>query len=57
MKLVGWLGSTLGGTITGWFGWWIASSGGFFVAFIVSMIFTGFGLYYGRKWALRLVGM
>lgn len=56
MKLLGWLGATLGGTITGWFGWWLASGAGFFTAFIVSMIFTGFGLYYGRKWALRLVG-
>lgn len=57
MKSLGWLGATLGGTITGAIGWWLTSSFGFYTAFIVSTITTGFGMYYGRKWVLQMVGM
>jgi hypothetical protein len=57
LKSLGWLGATVGGTITGGLGWWLASSFGFYTAFIVSTITTGFGMYYGRKWALQMVGM
>ncbi|MEP6731550.1 MAG: hypothetical protein ABJE10_12960 [bacterium] len=44
-KLLSFIGATVGGGI----GWWAGESYGFVVAFMVSMVGTGFGIYYGRK--------
>lgn len=46
--------SFLGATVGGYAGWALGALGGTFMAFIVSMIGTGFGMYWGRKWAQRL---
>ena len=46
-KLLGFVGATVGG-YAGW------ALGGTFLAFIVSMIGTGFGLYWGRRIAQNL---
>ncbi len=47
------LGSFLGATVAGYAGWWLAESLGFdfLVAFIVSTIASGVGMYYGKKLA------
>jgi hypothetical protein len=45
----------IAGTITGSIGWWLASSFGIMTAFIVSTIATGFGAYYGRKFAREIL--
>jgi hypothetical protein len=37
-------------TITGsWLGWWLGDQFGLITAFILSMIGTGLGLYFGRR--------
>jgi len=36
-------------TIGGWGGWWLGYHIGLFSALILSMLGTGAGLYYGRK--------
>lgn len=41
----------LGATIAGSVGWWLGAFVGVMTAFIVSMIFTGFGMYFGRRLA------
>ncbi len=43
--------SFIGATAGGYAGWFIAEGAGFFAAFVVSMIGTGVGMYYGRKYA------
>lgn len=48
-KLLGGLGATLGGAV----GWYLAAPGGFLLAFAVSMVGTGAGLYWGRRLAMR----
>ena len=50
-KLLGLLGMTIGG----WLGWAIGAPISIFTAFIISMIGTGFGLYYGNKIAGRFM--
>ncbi len=42
-------------TITGSIGWWIGSGLGIMTAFIISTIATGFGAYYGRKFARNIL--
>ena len=41
--------SFLGATILGYAGWFIGARVGITTAFIVSMVGTGFGMYYGSK--------
>jgi hypothetical protein len=50
-KLLAWVGMTVGGTV----GWWAGDRGGHFVAFMVSMVGTGAGLYLGRRMADALL--
>lgn len=57
MKTLGWLGGMVGSTAAGAFGWWLGAFVGSTTAFIISGIMGGVGLYYGRKWALQMVGM
>ncbi len=40
----------------GWIGWIIGAWGGFFTAFIVSIVGTGVGLYASRRVTKRLLG-
>jgi hypothetical protein len=44
-KLLGFVGATVGGYV----GWALGALIGPFSAFIVSMILTGVGMYYGRR--------
>lgn len=44
-KLFGFLGATIGG----YAGWFIGARVGFTTAFILSMVGTGIGIYYGRR--------
>jgi hypothetical protein len=44
-KLFAFVGSTIGG----YAGWALGAPVGFTTAFMVSMVGTGIGLYYGRK--------
>jgi hypothetical protein len=46
-KLFGFIGATVGG----YAGWALGALGGTFTAFVVSMIGTGFGMYWGRRLA------
>lgn len=46
-KLLGFVGATVGG----YAGWAVGALAGTFAAFIVSMIGTGFGMYWGRRLA------
>ncbi|NUO63050.1 MAG: hypothetical protein HOQ11_07575 [Gemmatimonadaceae bacterium] len=46
IKLLGFIGATVGGAI----GWWLGEQiGGTMTAFVVSTIGTGAGIYYGRR--------
>ena len=49
-KLMIFLGATVGGAI----GWWLGAFVGTFTAFVVSMLGTGAGMYFGRSWADRI---
>lgn len=49
-KLLGFVGATVGG----YAGWALGALAGPFSAFVVSMIGTGFGMYYGRKMGQNL---
>ncbi|HEY1951982.1 MAG TPA: hypothetical protein VGG76_04190 [Gemmatimonadaceae bacterium] len=44
-KLFAFIGSTIGGYI----GWALGARFGFTTAFMVSMVGTGLGIYYGRR--------
>ena len=44
-KLMSFIGATIGGAI----GWWAGDRGGLVTAFMLSMVGTGFGMYYGRQ--------
>jgi hypothetical protein len=33
----------------GWLGWWIGDHFGLMIAFLLSMICTGLGIYFGRR--------
>jgi len=43
--LLRWLLATLGGAL----GWWLGALGGTFLAFVVSMVGTGLGLFLGYR--------
>jgi hypothetical protein len=40
-------------TIAGAIGWWLGEGAGIMTAFMVSTVFSGVGIYYGRKLAQR----
>ena len=42
----------LGASLAGLVGWWIGVQVGFTTGVIVSTIFSGFGMYFARKWAM-----
>ena len=44
---------TIGMLAGSWAGWFLGAPAGFFVAFLVSGVGAGVGLYYGRKLAAR----
>jgi hypothetical protein len=46
-RLMGFLGMTAGG----WAGWWAGAHVGMMTAFVLGMVGTGAGLYYGRRLA------
>ena len=46
----------LGATIAGSVGWWLGAYVGVMSAFMVSMIFTGVGMYLGRRLARHFFG-
>ena len=52
VKILGTLGAFVGSSI----GWWAGAHVSMFVAFVVSTVGTGFGIYYGRQIALKLEG-
>jgi len=52
MKLFGFVGATLGSYL----GWWAGSRFGIMTSFMLSMIGTGFGIYFGRKAARHYEG-
>jgi hypothetical protein len=35
--------------VGGWIGWWLGDHVGLMTAFILSMVGTGFGMYFGRR--------
>ena len=39
------------GGVAGAIGWWLTAPFGIMTAFIASTVATGFGMYYGGKWA------
>jgi len=44
-KLMGFIGATLGSSA----GWWLGAKIGFMTAFMVSIVGTGIGIYFGRR--------
>ena len=48
-KLLSFLGATVGGAV----GWWLGEGFGMMTAFMLSMVGTGVGVYYGRRIASR----
>ena len=50
IKLFGFVGATVGG----YAGWALGALAGPFTAFVVSMVGTGFGMYWGRRLAQNL---
>lgn len=51
-KLLGFVGATVGG----YAGWALGALAGTFMAFVVSMIGTGVGMYWGRRIAQNIGG-
>jgi hypothetical protein len=47
------LGGFVGATVAGYVGWYLVAGFGFMTAFIVSTIASGFGMYYGVKFARK----
>ena len=47
VKLMVFVGSTVGGYV----GWWLGERFGFMTAFMLSMVGTGVGMYYGARFA------
>lgn len=43
----------IGASVGGWAGWALGAPVSFFVAFLVSMVGTGVGLYMGYRFAAR----
>jgi len=53
--MVEWMIVTIGATIGGSIGWWIGSGIGFMTAFCISMVGTGVGGYYSRRYAKSIL--
>ena len=47
VRLFGLVGATVGST----FGWWLGAHIGLMTAFLISVVGTGVGLYFGRQLA------
>jgi len=45
-KLIVLVGSSVGGAL----GWWLGAQVGIMTAFFVSMVGTGAGIYFARRW-------
>lgn len=45
-KVVVFIGATLGGAL----GWWLGATLGVFTAFVLSIVGSGLGIYYSRRW-------
>jgi len=45
----------IGMSVGGWLGWWLGAQISMFVAFMVSMVGTGIGLYYTQRTVKRLL--
>jgi hypothetical protein len=43
-------------TVFSYVGWWLGAKVGIMTAFMVSMVGLGFGMWFGRKHAIRLEG-
>jgi uncharacterized membrane protein YeaQ/YmgE (transglycosylase-associated protein family) len=53
-----WLMGFIGATVAGWIGWYVGDLlFGMTGAFIISMVASGFGLYYGKKWSKQTFGL
>jgi hypothetical protein len=52
IKLLAIIGATIGGTV----GWWLGAFVGTMTAFMLSMVGTGLGIYYGRRIAQQHIG-
>jgi len=50
-RLLGIIGMTIGSAA----GWWLGAKIGFMSAFMISVVFSGFGLYYGNRLANQLL--
>jgi len=44
--MVGFLGMSVGGAL----GWWLGAKVGFMTAFLLSVVGSGVGLYFARRW-------
>jgi hypothetical protein len=51
---MGKLFSFLGATIGGYAGWFLGAKVGFMTAFMLSIVGTGIGIYYGRRLAANM---
>lgn len=51
-KLSGFIGATIGSSL----GWWLGQRAGFMTAFLLSIVGTGIGLYFGRRAADQWLG-
>ena len=51
---MGKLFSFLGATIGGYAGWFLGAKIGFMTAFMLSIVGTGIGIYYGRRLAANM---
>ena len=52
---MGKLFSFIGATIGSYAGWALGATGGFTTAFIISMVGTGIGIYFGRRLAKNYI--
>jgi hypothetical protein len=46
----------VGATVGGYAGWWLGAFAGTMTAYMLSMVGTGLGIYFGRRWAQHLSG-
>jgi hypothetical protein len=46
----------LAAIVAGWIGWMIGRRGGVFTAYVLSVVGTAVGLYYGRRLVKRVQG-
>jgi hypothetical protein len=46
----------LAASLAGWVGWVLGRKGGIFTAYVLSIVATAVGLYYGRRLVKRVQG-